>query len=265
MSEGAADTRSRASGPDPRDAPGDKGRLRVWVLKEQIRPERLADATVVVIDVFMATTTLVSILDSGARAIYPVGDMEEAELRWDELDPARRLRGGEQMAEPVPGWDCGPYPHEYGPDRVTDRDILYISTNGTAAIARAAETAKRLFISSVRNAPATARHLQEIGADSIYVICAGSLGRLALDDLAGAACLLSHMDSKGWSLNDGARLAWDLADRYGDRIPELLGRARSGRWFFENGKIEEFDFVADVGASEVVAELVDGRLARVDR
>lgn len=239
------------------------GRISVLVTKEEIRPERLEGTTTVVVDVFMATSTLLTILENGARRVFPVGDLEEAESRTREVDPDRLLRGGEQMARRVEGFDCGPYPDEYPPERVRGRDVVYVSTNGTAAIARA-RSASRLLVGSLRNAPAVARHLERTRPEKIYIACAGSLGRLALDDLAGAACILSHMGRDGWAGNDATQLAWDLADRYDGRIPELLRKARSGRWFFENGRQEAFDFVADVGASDLVAEVREGRLVPVE-
>ncbi|MFW6206445.1 MAG: 2-phosphosulfolactate phosphatase [Gemmatimonadota bacterium] len=239
------------------------GRISVLVTKEEIRPERLEGTTTVVVDVFMATTTLLTILGHGARRVFPVGDLEEAAARTREIDPERLLRGGEQMARRVEGFDCGPYPEEFPAAVVEGRDVVYVSTNGTAAIARA-RPASRLLIASVRNAPAVAAHLERTRPEKIYIACAGSLGRLALDDLAGAACILSHMEREGWSGNDGTQLAWDLADLYDGRIPDLLRRSRAGRWFFENGETDSFDFVADVGATNLVAEVREGQLVRVD-
>lgn len=239
------------------------GRISVLVTKEEIRPDRLEGTTTVVVDVFMATSTLLTILENGARRVFPVGDLEAAESRARELEADRLLRGGEQMARRVEGFDCGPFPDEYPPERVRGRDVIYVSTNGTAAIARA-EAASRLLIASVRNAPAVARHLERTRPEKIYIACAGSLGRLALDDLAGAACILSFMGRSGWTGNDATQLAWDLADRYDGRIPDLLRKGRSGRWFFENGRREAFDFVADVGASDLVAEVRAGELVPVE-
>lgn len=239
------------------------GRISVLVTKEEIRPERLEGATAVVVDVFLATTTLLTILENGARRVFPVGDLEEAEARSRQIDPGALLRGGEQMARRVEGFDCGPYPGEFSPEVVRGRDVVYVSTNGTAAIARS-RPAARLLLASVRNAPAVAAHLERTRPEKIYIVCAGSIGRLALDDLAGAACILSCMDQDGWTGNDATRLAWDLADLYDGRIPDLLRKARAGRWFFENGQKEAFDFVADVGATDLVAEVMDGRLVPVE-
>ena len=63
--------------------------------RQEIEPEKLADATVVVIDVFLATTTLLTILENGARSVLPVASLREAEEVGEALDRSRLLRGGE--------------------------------------------------------------------------------------------------------------------------------------------------------------------------
>lgn len=234
-------------------------KLRVLATREEIRPDRLEGATAVVVDVFMTTTTLLTALDNGARRVVPVRSLEEAREVAGSMDPGSLLRGGEQMAERVEGFDCGPFPEEYPRELVGGKDVIYLSTNGTRAIADAS-AATRLLVASARNAPAVAAYLERFATESIYVVCAGSLGRLALDDLVGAGCVLAAMDTEGWQLNDAAWLALDLTDRYDGRIPELLRRSRAGRWFFENDREETFRFVADVGATDLVAELRSGEL-----
>ena len=66
--------------------------------RQEIEPEKLSDATVVVLDVFLATTTLLTILENGARSVLPVASLEEAEEVGEALDWSRTLRGGEQDA-----------------------------------------------------------------------------------------------------------------------------------------------------------------------
>src|SRR3712207_1643456 len=87
-------------------------RLRVLMTREEIVPERLAGATAVVVDVFLATTTLLTILENGARGIFPVASLEEAEEARRELDASSVLRGGEQGAARIDGYDHGPFPEE---------------------------------------------------------------------------------------------------------------------------------------------------------
>ncbi len=71
------------------------------------------------------------------------------------------------------------------------------------------------------------------------------------------------MDLEGWRLNDAARMALDFAERHREDVAGALKQSRAGRWFVENDRMDAFDFVADVGASEVVPEVVGGKLRRV--
>jgi 2-phosphosulfolactate phosphatase len=238
-------------------------RLRVLMTREEIVPERLAGATAVVVDVFLTTTTLLTILENGARRIFPVASLEEAEEARRKLDASNVLRGGEQHAERVDGYDHGPFPEEYPPETVAHRDVVYVTTNGTRAIADAA-SAERILLGCLRNAPAVARYLEGSRTDSVYLICAGSSGRFTVEDFLGAATILSHMDAREWRLNDGAWMALDFMERYRGRELEALKQSRAGRWFFEHDRVETFEFIGEVGASDLVPEVVGGRLRRAD-
>jgi 2-phosphosulfolactate phosphatase len=239
-------------------------RLRVLMTRQEIEPEKLSEATVVVIDVFLATTTLLTILENGARSVLPAASLEEAEEIGEALDWSRLLRGGEQDAEKIEGYDLGPYPEEYTPGVVGGKEVIFVTTNGTRAISSAAP-AKQLLLGCLRNAPAVARYLKASDTGSVYVVCAGSAGRFTIEDFLGASAILSRLHGDGyldgWRLNDAAWLALDFAERYESKEMEALKRGRAGRWFLENGMAEEFEFVGDVGASELVPEVVEGRLA----
>ena len=238
-------------------------RLRVLMTREEIVPERLAGATAVVVDVFLATTTLLTILENGARRIFPVASLEEAESARGKLGASDVLRGGEQSAERIDGYDHGPFPEEYPPGTVANKDVVFVTTNGTRAIADAA-SAGRILLGCLRNAPAVARYLEDSRADSVYLICAGSAGRFTVEDFLGAATVLSHMGAEQWRLNDGAWMALDFMERYRGRELEALGQSRAGRWFFEHDRVDTFEFVGEVGASDLVPQVVGGRVRRAD-
>jgi 2-phosphosulfolactate phosphatase len=234
--------------------------------RQEIKPERLPDATVVVVDVFLATTTLLTIFENGARNVFPVASLEEAEEVSGELDERSLLRGGEQDAEKIEAYDLGPYSWEYTPKIVSGKDVVFVTTNGTRAIDTATR-ARELLVGCLRNAPAVARHVKTSGTESVYVVCAGSAGRFVVEDFLGASAILSHLNEDGylndWRLNDAAWLALDFAGRYTGRELEVLKGSRAGRWFLENGMVEELTFAGDVGASELVAEVAEGRLRRL--
>jgi 2-phosphosulfolactate phosphatase len=234
-------------------------RVRVLMTREEVVPERLHGATAVVLDVFMATTTLLTILDNGARDVYPVASLEEADEVAAKLDAESVLRGGEQDAERIEGYDHGPFPEEYAPEVIENKDVIFVTTNGTRAVADVAP-ADTVLLGTLRNAPAVARYLEGSETESIYFVCAGAAGRFALEDFLGAATILSYMDVEGWHLNDGAWLALDLAARHAEDLSGVLKQSRAGRWFVENDRMETFDFVSDVGASDVIPEVVEGKL-----
>lgn len=237
-------------------------RLRVLMTRQEIAPERLADATSVAIDVLLATTTLVTALDNGASRVFPAQSLQDADKVMRSLDDPDVLRGGEQDSERIEGYDLGPYPIEYAPETVADKDVLFVTTNGTRAIADAAPS-REVLVGCLRNAPAVAHYLEESGTDSVYLVCAGSGGRFTLEDFLGASAILSYMHTGDWYLNDAAWMALDLARDYQEREMEALKQSRSGNWFVQNDRLEELEFVGDVGASDLVARVVDGQLHRV--
>lgn len=232
--------------------------------RQEISPERLSGATAVVIDVFLATTTLLTILENGARRVFAAESLEEAEKVRNGLDAPNVLRGGEQDAERIAGYDFGPLPEEYRPETVAGRDVVFVTTNGTRAIADAAPAGK-VLVGCLRNAPAVARYLESSDTESVYLVCAGSAGRFTVEDFLGAAAILSRMNVDGWHLNDGAWMALDFMERYRGREREALQAGRAGHWFFENGRADAFEFVGEVGASGLVPEVVDGRLHAVEQ
>jgi 2-phosphosulfolactate phosphatase len=238
-------------------------RLRLLMTRQEIVPQSLAGATAVVFDVFMATTTLLTILENGARDVYPASSLEEADEVGGRLDTGSFLRGGEQDAARIEGYDHGPFPEEYAPEVVRGKDVIFVTTNGTRAIADVAP-ADTVLLGTLRNAGAVAHYLETSKTDSIYLVCAGAGGRFNVEDFLGAATVLSRMDVDGFRLNDGALLALDFAERHEENVYETLKWSRAGRWFVDNDRMDAFDFVAHTDASGLVPEVVGGKLRRAN-
>jgi 2-phosphosulfolactate phosphatase len=76
---------------------------------------------VVVIDVLRATSTMVEALVNGARSILPVGGVDEAVRKADELGRDAVLLCGERDAEPIRGFQFGNSPVEFTAERVAGR------------------------------------------------------------------------------------------------------------------------------------------------
>jgi 2-phosphosulfolactate phosphatase len=237
-------------------------RLRVMMTRREIVPERLPGSVAVVLDVILATTTLVTIFENGARKVFVAGSVEESERICASLDPSTLIRGGEQGGFMVENFDLGPLPEEYPPEVVSGKDVVFVTTNGTRALAASSE-ADKVLVGSMRNAPAIGKYLDSIDTETAYLICAGSRGHFGFEDFAGAAEIIAHMNLENWSLEDSALLALDFAERHGENPLEAVSRGRAGRWFTESYE-EALRYAADVGASEVVPELKDDSLRMVE-
>ena len=101
-------------------------------------PDALVGATVIVIDVLRATTTITAALAAGAERVIPCGELDDARRVREELaggrPPVSALLGGERGGLPIAGFDLGNSPAEYTPERVAGRTIAFTTTNGTQAM-----------------------------------------------------------------------------------------------------------------------------------
>jgi 2-phosphosulfolactate phosphatase len=234
-------------------------KIRIWMKKEEIEETALKGSTAVVMDVCLATTTLLKIIEGGPRRVFPTGSLEEARRLAEELDARHLLTGGEEGGFRIEGFHCGPFPDEYPPEKVKGKDVVYLTSNGTRAIHRA-RTADELLIACIRNAPAVARYLQEVTTDTVRLICAGSLGRVSLEDVLCAAIILTEMDLSGWDLDDAAVLLRDWGSRVREEVPRILETGRIGRWFEREGEIRALRYAGEVGASDTLIVFRDGQL-----
>ena len=113
--------------------------VHVHLLPELAPPGRLAGGLALVIDVLRATTTIVHALAAGCTAVRPCVHVEEARQLAGEMRAGRVLLAGERGGVPVPGFDLGNSPHEYTAKLCQGKTVVLTTSNGTRALARAAE------------------------------------------------------------------------------------------------------------------------------
>lgn len=231
--------------------------------REAVSHERLTDATVVVLDVFLATTTLLTLLENGAKSVFPVDTLEEASEVGGRL-PETPIYGGEQNARSIEGYDRGPLPDEYPASLVSGRDVVFVTSNGTRALS-AASTARELLIGCLRNAPAVSDYLRRSNPEKLCVVCAGSGGQFTLEDFIGAAVILSRLGvavsgENGPKLNDAAWLALEASGSLAADPLGALRESRAGRWFAANDQEHTLRFAGDVGGSDLVPAVENGVL-----
>jgi len=153
----------------------------------------------IVSDVLRATSTFATALQNGAEAIIPVSEISEA-LAFKNSEFGIRnsefiLLGGERNGVRISAngidFDLGNSPREYTPEKVRGKTIISTTTNGTRAL-RACAGAKMVLAASFLNLGATAEFLRQNNFENVLLVCAGTRGNAALEDIlaAGALCEL---------------------------------------------------------------------------
>jgi 2-phosphosulfolactate phosphatase len=150
----------------------------------------------IVFDVLRATSTFVTALHHGAKAIIPVSEITEAlEIKESEArsqKPELILLGGERNGIRISAgeidFDLGNSPREYVPEKVRGKTIVSTTTNGTRAL-RASAGAQTVLAASFLNLAATAEFLRREKFENILLVCAGTGENQADEDVLAAGAL----------------------------------------------------------------------------
>jgi 2-phosphosulfolactate phosphatase len=164
-------------------------------------PGHYADAVVVVADVFRATTTLVAAFANGARSIRPVASLAEAEA-W-KADGW--LVGAERNVRRCPFADFGNSPFDYTPDKVSGKELVFTTTNGTKAIRCAAASAYRVITGAFINLQAVAEYCAREKRE-VVVLCSGWEDRVNMEDTLFGGALTEALQPFGYRPSGDAAL-----------------------------------------------------------
>ena len=234
-------------------------RIDTYFTVEELDPATLESATVVVVDVVRATTTLVEALANGARAIYATASTEEAVKLAQSLGREDTLLCGERKGSKVPGFDLGNSPREFTRAAVEGKRLVMSTTNGTRALAKG-QHGERLLTGAFTNLSAVARSVD--GADRIVLLCAGREGRFTLDDALCAGYLVRKVrGERECILNDASQAVAALAD-IREPTRQFLETTDGGRALVEIGLGEDLDVCAEVDRHDVVAEMRNQAIVR---
>lgn len=197
-------------------------KIHVITQKEAVRENRLSGCTAAVIDVFLATSTIIFLIDRNYEPVHAVRGSEQA-LELSKLQQAEHLLLGESKGEGLEGFD---YPDPCALGYSAERQAAIIcSTNGTIAIEKA-KNAKKLYISSLVNGHRVAERIhKEQDESSIVLVCSGNDDRFSMEDFIGAGQLVDHLTNRGeYELSDAAKLAQKAyRSSLAEGFNELLG------------------------------------------
>ena len=172
--------------------------------------EKLKDQVAVVVDVLRASTTICAALAAGAKEIIPAESIEEAIRLASNLTRDAILLCGEREGKLIQGFDLANSPHEYKPRVVKGKTLIFGSTNGSPTVVKT-RLAQKTYLAGFVNLSSVVNVLTDAG-HPVMVICAGKLGRFALEDALCAGQIVSALRSSlsggSLELTDGASAAF---------------------------------------------------------
>jgi 2-phosphosulfolactate phosphatase len=187
----------------------------------------LAGKAVVVVDVFRATSCMVTAFAHGAVEIIPVEDVDVCAGHREHGYLISAERNGVTPA----GFDFDNSPFSYQVDRVKGAKICVTTTNGTVALRRSIQ-ADRVYVGAFLNISSVVRALKAWQGDAI-VVCAGWKGKPNLEDTLFAGALIDELVGQYSVADDAALMAWkqynlassDLitAVKHSSHVNRLLG------------------------------------------
>ncbi len=213
--------------------------------------------TLIVVDVLSASSTMVAILEAGARQILPVPSLRRARA-------LAHLKGvvlaGENLRGLAPrGFECTNTPIDFLGRDLSGKRVVLCSTNGTRILSRL-DPSCPVLMGALVNATAVAAeafaHARQTGAP-LGIVCCGFQGRFGVDDAVGAGqiveAILSQAAPRGVSveLGESAQAVRRLRHSYAD-LREPLGASLSGKRILLQCLNDELEYCARVDASKVV-------------
>jgi 2-phosphosulfolactate phosphatase len=209
----------------------------------------------IIVDVIRASTSLITIVERGASRILIAGDVASARRAAASVDGV--IRAGEEDGVAPRGFDYGNSPIELARAPLAGRPVVFVTTNGTAAI-HAIKDADTVLVGAMRNGAAVCRaawtEAISRGGD-LAIVCAGREGGFGIDDAYCAGYLVERLLQLGSAdLTDGAAAAVRLYRSEPDAAV-IFSQSAAGRNVMRLGLTEDVTFCAERDASAVVPKL----------
>ncbi len=176
------------------------------------------NCVVVVIDVFRATSAIVTAFDNGIKEIIPVSSLEEAR----EYKEKGYFVGAERKGEIIEGFDFGNSPFSYMQEKLKGETVVLTTTNGTKALNRA-KAADRVIVGSFLNLTAVVDYLKAQKKD-VLLLCAGWRDRYNMEDTLFAGAVVEQLikDPLFGNLADSATASMHLYQVAKDDLNQYL-------------------------------------------
>lgn len=190
----------------------------------RLAPERFD--CLLLVDVYRATSFIVTTAQKGARRWIAVETVEEARSLKENFP--HLILCGERDSMPPDGFDLGNSPSEAFTKGLEGREMVITTTNGTRSLSGMRGRYDKAYALSLLNLTYAVNTIIQMAPRSLILVCAGNTDTLALEDFLCAGLFMhilkAHCGSCGFEpQNYAAVLALDATAPYID-APSLLHR-----------------------------------------
>jgi 2-phosphosulfolactate phosphatase len=233
--------------------------VEVIFLPRLLESHPIQGRSVVAFDVLRATTSITAALVAGVKEVRLFGDLESAACAAKSFGSDALLCGESACVAP-PGFDLGNSPGAFQSNSHAGRTVFMATTNGTKALI-AARQAQSLFAGALVNAAAISRELIR-RQRPVTLLCAGTQGRIALEDVLGAGAVLNHLAAATDAelVGDAATISLELFRSHQCSLSQALENAMGGRNIIAAGLGDDIRFCAQLDALPTVGVVHDDPL-----
>ncbi|HVB03963.1 MAG TPA: 2-phosphosulfolactate phosphatase [Chitinophagaceae bacterium] len=182
-----------------------KPKLEVCLSPALLHLYDLSGATVVIVDVLRATSTICTALYNGAARVIPVDTVEKCISLGLELNA---LTAGERDGKIVPGLQRGNSPFEYSREAIAGKSLVLTTTNGTRLL-HMARNAADIITGSFPNLTAVCDYLVS-GNRHVVIACAAWKNRVNMEDVLFAGAVINRIRDRLDIACDSAIIAESL-------------------------------------------------------
>jgi 2-phosphosulfolactate phosphatase len=233
-----------------------KGTLEVCFSPSLAGLYKLEEATVVVIDVFRATSAMCTAFANGVDKIIPVATLEEAEAYKQK----GYIVAAERNGKVVDGFKIGNSPFSYMDASLKGKTIVMTTTNGTQAIDKA-KNAKKILIASFLNLNSVVNYLKK-EKGSVVILCAGWQFKYNLEDTLLAGAITHYLKELYTNTCDAAIASSQLYEQHCNNKEALLSKSSHAKRLASLGIEKDISFCLQTNYYNVLP-IVDNKGAIV--
>jgi 2-phosphosulfolactate phosphatase len=230
-------------------------RIEVCLSPELIHLYDLKDKIVVVVDIFRATSTMITGLANQVKSITPVADLETCRNFRNQ----GYIIAGERDGLPAEGFELGNSPLSYLSNAYAGKKIAITTTNGTLAIERSKNGSAEILIGAFLNLQATANYLSTQEYD-VIIHCAGWKGRFNLEDSLFAGALVEALSKTHTYECDSALAMTSLYQAAKADLFSFINQASHAKRLQNHHMEADIDFCLTLDKFDIVGKLVDKQL-----